>query len=106
MIDTVLSFFDVVMQDNKYGFFSSGTVSMIGSEEEYKNGDKSDIYFIIQESYSSWENIEFKSIIIVDDSATVEFTGDRMAEGTKYEGYKVVFDFVKENDEWKIDFSL
>ena len=46
-------------------FFSSGTVNMVGSEEEYKNGDKSDIYFIIKGSHSNWENIEFGSIVII-----------------------------------------
>lgn len=102
----LFDFLNAVKSDNEYGFFSSGTVDMAGSEEEYKNGDKSDIYFIIQESHSSWENIEFESIIIVDNFATVEIIGDRMAEGTKYEGDKVIFDFVKENDEWKIDFSF
>jgi len=87
-------------------FFSSGTVNMVGSEEEYKNGDKSDIYFIIKESHSNWENIEFGSIVIINNKATIEIIGDRMAEGTKYEGDKVIFDFIKENGQWKIDFSF
>ena len=103
---TLLDFFDTVIQDNEYMFFSSGTVNMVGSEEEYKNGDKSDIYFIIKGSHSNWENIEFGSIVIINNKATIEIIGDRMAEGTKYEGDKVIFDFIKENGQWKIDFSF
>ncbi len=105
LMDALIIFFDAVKQDNEYEYFSSETIDIVGSEEEYKNGDKSDFYFIIKESHSSWENIEFEDITIVDSTATVEIIGDRMAEGMKYENEKVVFDFVNENDEWKIDFS-
>ena len=105
LMDALINFFDAVKQDNEYKYFSNATINIVGSKEEYKNGDKSDFYFIIKESHSNWENIEFKNIIIVDGIATVEIIGDRMAEGMKYEDEKVVFDFVKENDEWKIDFS-
>jgi len=103
---TLLAFFDAVIIDDEYSYFSSGTIAMVGSEEEYKNGDKSDIYFIIKESHSSWENIEFESIIVANDKAVVEIIADRMAEGTKYIDDKVGFDFVKENGQWKIDFSF
>ncbi|MCJ7666545.1 MAG: hypothetical protein MUO59_07415, partial [Actinobacteria bacterium] len=102
----LFGFFDAVEQDSEYEYFSSATINMVGSEEEYKNGDRSDIYFIIKESHSNWENIEIESIVIIDDTATIEIMGDRMAEGMKYEGEKVVFDFVKENGEWMIDFSF
>ena len=105
LMDALINFFNAVRQDNEYEYFSNATINIVGSKEEYKNGDKSDFYFIIKESHSNWENIEFKNIIIVDCIATVEIIGDRMAEGMKYEDEKVVFDFVKENDEWKIDFS-
>ena len=105
LMDALINFFNAVRQDNEYEYFSNATINIVGSKEEYKNGDKSDFYFIIKESHSNWENIEFKNIIIVDGIATVEIIGDRMAEGMKYEDEKVVFDFVKENDEWKIDFS-
>lgn len=101
----LFDFLDAVKQDSEYEYFSSETINMVGSEEEYKNGDRSDIYFIIQESHSNWENIEIESIVIIDNTATVEIMGDRMAEGMKSEGEKVVFDFVKENGNWVIDFS-
>ena len=104
--DTLLAFFDAVVIDDEYSYFSSGTIALVGSEAEYKNGDKSDIYFIIKESHSSWENIKFGSIIITNDKAVVAIIADRMAEGTKYEDDKVEFDFVKENEQWKIDFSF
>ena len=103
--DTLIDFFDAVKQHTEYEYFSSATINIVGSEEEYKNGDKSDFYFIIKESHSSWKNIEFENIIIVDRMASVEIIGDRMAEGTQYEDEKVIFDFVEENGEWKIDFS-
>ena len=106
LMDALIDFFNAVIQDNEYEYFSSGTISIVGSENEYKNGDKSDFYFIIKESHSNWENIEFEDIVIVDDRATIKITGDRMAEGMKYEDEKVEFDFIKENGEWKIDFSF
>jgi len=105
LMDAIIDFFDAVKQDTEYEYFSSATINIVGSEEEYKNGDKSDFYFIIKESHSNWENIKFENIIIVDSMASVEIMGDRMAEGTQYEDEKVIFDFVEENGEWKIDFS-
>ncbi len=42
---------------------------------------------------------------IIGNIAEIGITGDRMAEGMLYEDDKVTFTFVKENGEWKIDFS-
>jgi hypothetical protein len=100
------SFFDSVKEQEEYKYFSSTLKSMVGSEEEYKNGDKTDIYFIIQESHSSWENIKILDINIDESTATVTFTGDRIVEGIKSEGEKISFNFIKEEDEWKIDFPV
>ena len=103
--DTLFAFFDAVLLSEEYKYFSSATKDIVGTEEEYKNGDKTDIYFIIQESHSSWENIEIQDISIDGKAATVTFTGDREAEGMKYEGEEISFNFVKEGEEWMIDFS-
>ena len=101
-----LSFIDAVKSGNEYDYFSSATKEIVGTEEEYKNGTKSDIYFIITESHRSWENLQ---VVIVNltsaNSAEVMIKGDRKAEGTDYIGDEVTFRFVIENDEWKIDFS-
>ena len=99
------AFFDAVKAGEEYKYFSSATRNKVGTEEEYKNGDKSDIYFIIQESHSNWENIEIQDINIDNNKATVIFTGEREVEGIKSEGLEISFDFVKEDGEWKIDFS-
>jgi len=104
--NVLFSFFDAVKEQEEYEYFSSTLKSIVGSEEEYKNGDKTDIYFIIQESHSSWENIKIVDISINENIATVTFTGDRMVEGMKSEDEKISFNFVKEENEWKIDFSL
>ncbi len=104
--DTLFSFFDAVIEGEEYKYFSTTLKYIVGSEEEYKNGDKTDIYFIIQESHSSWENIEIQDISVDDSTATVTFTGDRKVEGMKSEGEEISFNFVKEDNEWKINFSL
>jgi hypothetical protein len=103
--NTVLGFLDAVAADEEYDYFSSGTILMVGTEQEYINGDKSDIYFIIKESHSTWENVVITSARIKEDEAEVDITGDRMAEGTVYEGDMVTFRLVKEQGTWKIDFS-
>lgn len=103
--NTVLGFLDAVASDEEYDYFSSGTISIVGTEEEYINGDKSDIYFIIKESHSSWENVQAAEVRIDGDKAEVDITGDRMAEGTMYEGDLVTFRLVNEQGTWKIDFS-
>jgi len=61
--DILFSFFDAVKEQDEYKYFSNILRSTVGSEEEYKNGDKTDIYFIIQESHSSWENIKIVDMI-------------------------------------------
>jgi|GEM_PF-1657347 len=101
----VLGFIDAVSQDEEYRFFSSQTRAMVGSEEEYKRGDKSDIYFIIKESHSNWDNVAVTDIVIDGDTAAAEITGDRTAEGVLYQGEEVVFSLIKEGETWYIDFS-
>lgn len=104
-LNILKSFLDAVKTDNEYMYFSSATVAIVGTEEEYINGTKSDYYFIIKESHSNWENIEIETVDINGDIAIIEITGDRMAEGMFYEDEKISFRFLKENGEWKIDFS-
>jgi len=103
--NTVLGFLDAIEAGLEYDYFSSGTVSIVGTEEEYRNGDKSDIYFILQESHSNWEDIRIKKVTVEEDRAYVEITGDRMVEGIEYEGDQVTFTLVYEQGTWKIDFS-
>ena len=62
--NTVLGFIEAVKIDEEYDYFSSGTIAIVGTEEEYRNGDNSDIYFIIKESHSTWEDIEITEINI------------------------------------------
>lgn len=79
------SFFQAVKEgnhDKEYEFFDSYTRGMVGSEEEYRNGTKSDIFYIIQESHSSWKNTE--GIESIDE--------------------KIGFKFINEEGNWKIDF--
>jgi hypothetical protein len=99
------SFFEAVKTDTEYIYFSSATAAIVGTEDEYKNGAKSDYYFIIKESHSHWESIEIETVDINGNIADIGIIGDRMGEGTLYEDDKVTFRFVKENGEWKIDFS-
>ena len=103
--DTVLGFIEAVKNDEEYGYFSSQTIAVVGSWEEYINGEKSDIYFIIKESHSSWQNIRVTWVDIDGYSAEAEITGDRTAEGMEYEGDRVIFRLIKEDGIWKIDFS-
>jgi len=98
-------FFEAVEENEEYAFFSSYTVDIVGTEQEYREGTKTDIYFIIQESHSNWENIEAKEIEVDGDWATLTITGDRMAEGVQYTDEEISFNFVYEENEWKIDFS-
>jgi len=104
--DVLLDFFEAVKLGEEYKYLSSSTKDIVGTEQEYKNGDKSDIYFIIQESHSNRENVEIQDISIDNNTATVTFTGERIVEGIKSEDEEVAFDFVKEDGEWKIDFSF
>ncbi len=104
-LNILISFLEAVKTDTEYMYFSSATAAIVGTEEEYKNGTKSDYYFIIKESHSHWENIEIETVDINGDAADIGIIGDRMAEGMLYEDDKVTFKFVKENGEWKIDFS-
>lgn len=101
----VIDFIQAVASDEEYGYFSSDTIDMVGTEDEYRNGGKSDIYFIIKESHSSWENIKITGVRIDGDLAEADIMGDRMAEGMKYEGDQVTFKLIKEENSWKIDFS-
>ena len=98
-------FFEAVKEDKEYAFFSSYTIDLVGTEEEYKNGTKTDIYFIIKGAHSNWQNLEAKEIVVEEDWATLTITGDRMAEGVEYTGEEISFNFVNEDNEWKIDFS-
>ncbi len=99
------NFFDAVTEDKEYAFFSSQTIDIVGNEQEYKQGTKTDIYFIIQGAHSSWKNLEAKEIVVDNDWTTLTITGDRMAEGMEYTGEEISFNFVNEDNEWKIDFS-
>jgi hypothetical protein len=103
--EALFGFFEAVEKNEEYSYFSNATKDMVGTEEEYKSGDKTDIYFIIQESHSSWENVAITNIKINGKRATVTFTGDREVEGMVSEGEELSFNFVKENGQWKIDFS-
>lgn len=104
--DRALSLIDAVRSGNEYDYFSSATKEIVGTEEDYKNSTKSDIYFIIAESHRSWENLQVVSVNLTSaNSAEVTVKGDRKAEGIDYIGDEVTFSFVFENDEWKIDFS-
>jgi len=98
-------FFEAVEENEEYAFFSSYTVDLVGTEQEYKEGTKTDIYFIIQEAHANWENIEAQEIEVDGNWATLTITGDRMAEGVQYTDEEVRFNFVYEENEWKIDFS-
>jgi len=104
--DRGLNFIDAVKSGDEYEYFSSATKEIVGTEEEYKNGTKSDIYFIISESHTNWKNLQVVSVKITSaSSAEVKIRGDRKAEGIDYTGDEITFCFVLENDEWKIDFS-
>ncbi len=105
LFERLNEFFDAVREDKEYAFFSSYTKELVGTEEEYKSGAKSDIFFIIKEAHSSWENLEAKDIEVDGDWATLTITGDRMAEGIEYTDEEISFRFVNEENEWKIDFS-
>ena len=98
------NFFEAVKEDKEYEFFDSYTRGMVGSEEEYRNGTKSDIFYIIQESHSSWKNLEAESLILEGDRAILAITGDRNAEGIESIDEKIGFKFINEEGSWKIDF--
>jgi len=100
---TLNNFLQSVKENKEYGFFDSYTREMVGSEEEYLNGLKSDLYYIIKESHSAWKKLEFKDLLLVDDRAIITVTGDRSAEGTEYIDEEVKFKFIKEDGTWKID---
>ncbi len=68
-LNLVAEFFNAVKEDTEYSFFSSATVELIGSEEEYKNGIKTDLYFIIKESHSNWESIEIDNLGVDSNKA-------------------------------------
>jgi len=104
--DQALNFIDAVKSGNEYDYFSSTTKEIVGTEQEYKNSTKSDIYFIIAESHSGWKNLQVVSVNMISaDNAEVTIRGDRKAGGIDYIGDEVTFHFVLENDGWKIDFS-
>ncbi len=103
--NTVLGFLDAIEAGQEYDYFSSDTISIVGTEEEYRKGDKTDIYFILVESHSNWEDVRVTDVTIEGDTAYVEITGDRTVEGTEYEGDQVTFTLVDEQGTWKIDFS-
>lgn len=101
------SFFQAVKEgnhDKEYEFFDSYTRGMVGSEEEYRNGTKSDIFYIIQESHSSWKNTEAESLILEGNRAILTITGDRNAEEIESIDEKIGFKFINEEGNWKIDF--
>jgi hypothetical protein len=98
------NFFQAVKEGKEYDFFDSYTRSMVGSEEEYRNGTKSDTFYIVQESHSSWKNIEVESLILEGNRAILTITGDRTAEGVEYTDEEVKFKFINEEGAWKIDF--
>ena len=101
------NFFQAVKEDNydkEYEFFDSYTRGMVGSEEEYRNGTKSDIFYIIQESHSNWKNTEAESLILEGNRAILTITGDRNAEGIESMDEKIGFKFINEEENWKIDF--
>jgi hypothetical protein len=105
LFEKLNNFFEAVKEDKEYAFFSSYTIDVVGTEEEYKKGTKTDIFFIIKEAHSNWQNLEAKEIVVDGDWATLTITGDRMAEGVEYTGEEISFKFVNEDNEWKIDFS-
>jgi hypothetical protein len=98
-------FFEAVNEDREYEFFSSETREIVGTEEEYRTGARTDYYFIIQEAHSDWRNVEAIDIEVDDGEAFLTISGDRTAEGMEYTDDEVVFKFVYEEGEWKIDFS-
>jgi len=100
---TLNNFLESVKENKEYVFFDSYTREMVGSEEEYMNGSKSDLYYIIKESHSDWKKLEIQNLLIVNGRAIITVTGDRNAEGIEYTDEEVKFKFMKENGTWKID---
>ncbi len=100
---TLNNFFEAVKEDKEYEFFDSYTKNMVGSEEEYRNGTKSDIFYIIKESHSSWRNVKAENVIFDGNRAILTVIGDRTAEGVEYTGEEVKFKFINEEGSWKFD---
>jgi len=98
------NFLQAVKENKEYAFFDSYTVDMTGSEEEYKNGTASDIFYIIKESHSGWENITAESVTFDGNRALLIIRGDRTVEGMEYKDEQIRFNFINENEIWKIDF--
>jgi len=98
------NFLQAVKENKEYAFFDSYTVDVVGSEEEYKNGTSSDIFYIIKESHSSWKNISVESVVSDGNRALLKVKGDRTVEGMEYKGEQIRFKFINENEIWKIDF--
>ncbi len=105
LLSRLEGFFTAVNEDREYEYFSSETREIVGTEEEYRTGARTDYYFIIQEAHSDWSNVEAVDIEVEDGQAFLTIRGDRTVEGMEYTDDEIRFKFVYEEDDWKIDFS-
>ncbi|MFO7928831.1 MAG: hypothetical protein R6U35_04110 [Candidatus Humimicrobiaceae bacterium] len=99
----LLDFIDASKKDEEYSFFSSKTKEMVGTEEEYKAGAKSDIFFILKESLSNINRVVPERVTYYGQRAILTVRMDRTVEGMEYQGEEVKYKFVWEEEKWKID---
>ncbi|MGM0367513.1 MAG: hypothetical protein ACQEP2_02900 [Actinomycetota bacterium] len=103
LFDVLLNFLEAAKNDREYDYFSRQTRQLVGSEEEYVSGAKSDIYFIIKESTADITDVRPEEVTVHKDRAILTVLMDRTVEGMEYEGEEVRYKFVNEAGQWKFD---
>jgi hypothetical protein len=103
IFDVFLEYLEAAKNDLEYGYFSTQTKEIVGSESEYLSGAKTDIYYIVKEAHLTFKDIQLKSVVHHQGRALLTVTADRMVEGINYEDEEISWKFIMEDD-WKIDF--
>lgn len=98
-------FIEAVNKNNEYSFFSNETKTLIGTEEEYKKNDKSNLYSKIREDFKNWENFHTNGIEFVKNTIILSIVGDRIIKGKKKKNETIDLRFIEENSKWKIEFD-
>lgn len=104
-ITTVQSFVQDIKNNEMYKYLSKETIKDVGSEEEFKKEEKSDLHKVIISDHGYWVSLSVTDAKFKKNKAEVVAVGNRTVNGEYRENDKVLFALQKERSQWKIDFT-
>lgn len=102
---TLKGFLHDATRDEVYQYLSKATKKDVGTEKEFKEEKKSDLHKVILGNHGSWAAPQIIEAKFEKKQVRITVRGNRIIETENRENDQAIFTLIKENQQWKTDFT-